>query len=315
MQTPIEQRERETPGFEGTSPPTAIASSNSVRRHLAARVATYIRFIWDTFSRSSLRLPSQFALVVPELVRPTRWQVPLAHIFGELEWTVNIRNAGRLTLRPFAMDLSTLHEIWDAKVYAPPQIVRDLAPGTTIDIGAQIGMFSVFALKRMKMQRIIAYEPEPRNFELLLHNIQLAGGEAVIVAQQQAVSDVDGRKKLWLNPDNFGGHRLVKPGEPGLEVQSTTLGALLQTHSIGECAVLKMDCEGSEFSILKSCPDSALMRCKRIVLEYHLDEDNRDDFAELCQRLERLGFDRTLGPRTAELGILVATRRDLSTPG
>src|SRR5271166_4504319 len=50
--------------------------------------------------------------------------------------------------------------------------VEDMPPPKVLDIGANCGMFALHCIFKFGPEvRIIAFEPHPRNFELLKHNL------------------------------------------------------------------------------------------------------------------------------------------------
>ena len=134
------------------------------------------------------------------------------------------------------------------------EIARRLLPnfGLFIDLGANIGWYS--ALARQVMPRgstVHAFEPDPRNFDLLVENAR--GNEAVRVhAVAAAVSDTIGSASLYHSAGNLGDHRLYASDEdrPSITVPVTTLDAYFGGRPLPPCMV-KMDTQGSEPSIFR----------------------------------------------------------------
>ncbi len=54
-----------------------------------------------------------------------------------------------------------------------------------------------------------------------------------------------------------------------VEVNCSTLSEILERNMVRKCAVLKLDCEGEEYSILLNAPDEITSRIAKIVGEYH----------------------------------------------
>ncbi len=131
---------------------------------------------------------------------------------------------------------------------------------TVIDVGANIGFFSLFAARLVgKTGRVYAFEPEPRNFQLLTKNIALNMYDNV-VAYQKAVWRHSGRMKLYLaNVLDTGAHTLrarhdtqyfdCSCGGQEVEVESIVMDSFLPlAHS---ASVIKMDIEGAEVGALE----------------------------------------------------------------
>jgi len=155
-----------------------------------------------------------------------------------------------------------------------------------VDIGANVGFFSLFAASRFPGVRIFAYEPVPKNFSQLTRNQDL-NRHVEMTCIPKAVYSYSGDVRLELDPYGSSGE-----GTPGLDphdrfttgarvtsetsspyatlqVPCATLSDLLDTHGISECYLLKMDCEGAEFDILYSCPEAHLHRIEQMAIEVH----------------------------------------------
>lgn len=168
----------------------------------------------------------------------------------------------------------------------------DVPPGgDVIDIGANIGAFSMFALHRLKAGRVVAFEPDPVNFAHLSTNASLAPAGR-LVAVQEAIADAAG--EMTFHRGNAGGvstsgSLLSTKGEK-VTVRTTTLEAALDDHGIESCAFLKMDCEGAEYAILYGAPDAVLARIRQMVIEVHDQRQSPRTRADLKAYLTAKGF-------------------------
>lgn len=166
-----------------------------------------------------------------------------------------------------------------------------LAPGiVVVDIGANIGVFSLFAAAS-GASRVLAFEPSQESFELLERNISANGLGHVIGAQRAAVTDTADRTVLF--PRRSSVMNVIDGGEGDAldEVTTTTLDAILQSQP--KVDLLKIDCEGAEYDILLSSSTSTYQRFERLVAELH---GGRQD--EIMNHLVSRGFE--LSGRTAE---------------
>jgi len=64
-------------------------------------------------------------------------------------------------------------EIWMEKTYTK-RYPKNQKPKIVVDIGANIGLFSMLAIHRWQDCHVYAYEPAPDNFSLLSQNIKLS---------------------------------------------------------------------------------------------------------------------------------------------
>jgi len=80
---------------------------------------------------------------------------------------------------------------------------------TVYDIGANIGIICIPAIKRGLIENAYAVEPEKKNFELLKLNISLNNLEDKIVPYNYALSNKDDEfVEMEIATDNYGDHRI-----------------------------------------------------------------------------------------------------------
>lgn len=140
-----------------------------------------------------------------------------------------------------------------------------------LDLGANVGVFSVVASRLFPQTRIIALEPVPCSFENLSLNVSHARCENISLLQM-AVSGNGEPLTLGLSPVNSGSasiHWQSDPHLPKFEVPSITLDALFESQKIGRCAFMKVDIEGSEFEACKAA--TIWDRCDFVSIELHWD--------------------------------------------
>jgi FkbM family methyltransferase len=159
---------------------------------------------------------------------------------------------------------------------------RDLV----IDVGANLGWYTiVFSRAVGPHGGVIAFEPHPRNHELLTENIRLNRVEDRVTAYQVALADTDGTVPFELAASNFGDHRIrfgdgnrsnetEQYGESGrsvISVPSRTLdNVLLNDASYAraqQIKLVKLDCQGAEIAVLKGAP-KALTKTQNLMAEY-----------------------------------------------
>ncbi len=114
-----------------------------------------------------------------------------------------------------------------------------------LDIGAHVGYFTELAAERVGPGGwVIAFEPEPENFNLLLDRVGVRKNVCLINA---AALDQTGRGKLYLNSGNSGGHSLC--GSSGfVKVNCVRASEFVWGKPV---RFVKLDAEGSELEILR----------------------------------------------------------------
>jgi len=129
-------------------------------------------------------------------------------------------------------------------------------PFTFVDIGANVGLFSLFVAARAGAQaRILAIEPEPGNLRRLEFNIAANPG-VPIKAIAKALSDEPGVVAVELDRRDRGGTRTRKLDQAGFRpetarVAAATLLEVLTDEAIDTVDALKTDVEGLEDVILQ----------------------------------------------------------------
>lgn len=231
-------------------------------------------------------------------------------------YVLRLRTSGDLMeLRPQSGDLFGFYEIMLRKDYfAAGQTLRP--GGTVIDIGANIGCFSVLAAKIVgPTGHVYAVEPEESTYRQLVRNIQL-NRLVNVTPLKLAVGDTEGLITLHADTNRLfssifssvNGH-VVKGDDQ--EVQVTTLESLMNLHGIQRCEYLKLDCEGAEHRIVASLSEAAAARIDQITMELHKVPGFTGD--ALTHRLGDLGYAR-VGDSTLPFYRRVPPKRAAEAP-
>jgi FkbM family methyltransferase len=124
-----------------------------------------------------------------------------------------------------------------------------------VDIGANVGLFSLFVASRASQQaRILAIEPEPGNLRRLEFNVRANPGVPITIIAK-ALSDEAGVVAVELDRRDRGGTRTKKIDRAGesagtVHVPSQTLLDVLAGEDVDAVDALKIDVEGLEDVIL-----------------------------------------------------------------
>jgi FkbM family methyltransferase len=158
--------------------------------------------------------------------------------------------------------------------------------GTVIDVGANIGLFSLLAAQRAA--RVIAFEPGPC-FEWLARNVEVNHVGKIIQPLNSAMGRDAGTRTFLVQHEFTSNSFYQTTGEP-VTVACTTLRAAIDEHCGGRCDFLKLDCEGAEFEILLEASDDTLGRIGMIALEVHEGLAGGHSRADIEKRLVAAGF-------------------------
>lgn len=167
-------------------------------------------------------------------------------------------------------NLNIVAEVFSGKAY-PLQLLNllDACP-LIVDLGANIGSFSLACKALRKDIRLAVVEPDPENFAALKAN--LAGTSAEFY--QAALSDRDGQTTLFLGEQDavtnstFPGKMVSE--QRGIAVQCLDTQRFLEdlVRRLGKISLLKSDTEGGEWHLLGLAPNF-LAVIPLICIEYH----------------------------------------------
>tara|TARA_R110000772_G_scaffold30806_3_gene76470 strand:+ start:234 stop:968 length:735 start_codon:yes stop_codon:yes gene_type:complete len=182
--------------------------------------------------------------------------------------------------------------------------VLDVEDKIVLDIGANIGCFSVWAAEHGAAE-VIAVEPETQNYQMMLLNTD--GWKLLLDIDDLnndlfrlhnaalTVEDV-GSIDLHLSPTGKNpGNTSTTPrrGRTSTRVDALSIGELFRHHP--RIDVLKMDCEGGEFELLPELIKHKHL--KQIVLEYHINGFGVEKVQALHDTMVREGWTVTKEPR------------------
>ena len=171
-----------------------------------------------------------------------------------------------------------------------------------LDIGANVGMYSLWAAKTRGVD-VFAFEPESQNYAILNRNIQLNGLDAKIRAYCIALSDRAGYDKLFLSAFGAGGscHTFgasldfanrprVAPFAQGCV--SAKLDDLVATGMIPVPTHIKIDVDGLEPQIVSGARTTLSdPRVRSVLVEINT---NLDEHWDVVDVLIASGFDYSI---------------------
>jgi FkbM family methyltransferase len=214
------------------------------------------------------------------------------------------RYTSKRTCRPVTLrarhDLQVAREFVSKRGYEPPAEIR-LQPRRILDLGANIGLFTLIALERYGPAALLtAVEPDPENMRLLEQNVRDNDVGGRVTTIQAAAGTAAGTARLAA-----GLHELSHLDERGnVEVPVVDFFDLAVGHDL-----VKMDIEGGEWPILRDrrLPELA---ADVLVMEWHTRGCEAPDPAAEAERLlATAGYRvRHLSPPGLSVGELWAWR-------
>ncbi|MGD8813634.1 MAG: FkbM family methyltransferase [Anaerolineales bacterium] len=169
---------------------------------------------------------------------------------------------------------------------------------TFLDVGANIGIYSITVAQAFPEKKVHAIEALPSNHARLAENIAINGLSNCVSWQKAVVSGESGKLRFYVNPIHDGGGSLIAPdmfrtgdveidikkyqrGHPGfqpwVEVETMRLNEL-----VFQKGVLKVDVEGSEVDVLRSLGDTLVGACRVDLMVVEVLQETVDDVIRLA---------------------------------
>lgn len=159
-------------------------------------------------------------------------------------------------------------EVWSHHAY----YLEDLEePKLVLDLGAHIGLASLYFAQIYPSAKICAYEPDPLNYKLLVKNVTENGLEERVECIMAAVAPKSGRLKLqapiysdeWRSGVGIipkGWRKVLHTKE--IEVEAVGINEILEVGA----DLVKMDIEGMEYEVVTNANWRGV---KNVILEVH----------------------------------------------
>lgn len=214
-------------------------------------------------------------------------------------------------------DLSVFREIFLDRDYG---ILKDLISHATnpiLDIGAHVGLFSLYAHALNPTVSIYAFEPDESNFKALKEHLRI-NHISNVFPKNIAVASTSGMRELNISLDSHNHSFFTawkesddSPQESASlktrKVQASSLQDIFTSNktkfNIEMYSLIKMDCEGAEFEILNSLSAEQLSLAAAYYIEYHefTPELKSSDLVKILQRagfkttIQKSGYDARMG--------------------
>lgn len=167
---------------------------------------------------------------------------------------------------------------------------------TILDIGANLGFFSMAARSYFPAARIHAYEPNPRALAFATRNAATAD----FTLFGEAVGATAGSVSIEDTGDSNQARTIAASGN-GAQVAKVALSTAVERLG-GHVDLAKIDCEGAEWELFTVPRAWEGIRCLR--MEYHL--WGQHSFGDVESALHNLGFQITRHTPSGEWGLVWA---------
>lgn len=181
-----------------------------------------------------------------------------------------------------------------------------------LDVGANVGYHSTFAANKLSGGHVMAVEPYPPNVDQLRRNVSYNCALEKVSVFDIALSDSAGTLDLTVQQNDVGNQTPDPEGNgTPVSVEMMRGDTLVKTSTIGTPAVVKVDVEGAEESVLRGLSDVLKNdSCRALFVEIHRntverplaeDESSEDDLLNL---ISEFGFSiEHKRPRASEVHV------------
>jgi len=163
---------------------------------------------------------------------------------------------------------------------------------TVIDIGANVGLFTLYMLKSRNCKKIYAIEPTKKAFSQLFNVLK---DEPNVYLHKYAIHNFNGKSKIKSVEDNSTISGFIDEVHPYTnhnmneeEVDVVTLKDFLYINKLNHLDLIKIDIEGVEYDVINSLSDSDLLKSDRYLIEYHWVKAK--NIKQMVERFKSLGY-------------------------
>jgi FkbM family methyltransferase len=221
-------------------------------------------------ARSRIRWMSDLVLIrlPPRLRGPARHRIRTVRLLAGVSIRYRL-NRG---------DLQGFREVWIDETYRLPETLADVR--FVVDLGANIGLTSVFWSLHHAAEHLVAVEPVPENAEMVRQNLAINRIHGTVI--EAVVGPNDGIAYFADAVDSNLGHRAAS----GREVKAISMRSLIGSAPHPAIDLLKIDIEGAEEDLLLE-DASWLDHVRALMIEFHPEVV---DQARLERELQTRGF-------------------------
>jgi FkbM family methyltransferase len=178
----------------------------------------------------------------------------------------------RIHVRDNLMDITTFAEFFSSQYVIIPLELVPFQPQVIYDIGANIGIASLFLATHYPESRYYGFEPVPSNCELCAANYTNLVGAQVFpwaVGRQSGVAQFE-----FEESDLRGGHIFEARRDEGrnrsqrISVNVVSIADLVSKQQLPPPDFLKVDVEGAEIEVLEGI-GPVISQVKRMLVETH----------------------------------------------
>lgn len=191
---------------------------------------------------------------------------------------------GTVRLREWGTDIYTFEEIAVREIYKSV-ITGILVPRTVIDLGANIGLASLYFAHHWPSCKILAVEPNPETCDVLLSNLKPLSRAGRCKMLQAAVWSTSTQLSYYQQPGRFSTfsvHETIHGEKGSGTVSGQTMAEVIRHSGFTAIDLLKVDIEGAEAQLFAGNVDW-LSSVGSIAIEFHGNSREVSSFDEITE--------------------------------
>jgi FkbM family methyltransferase len=253
-------------------------------------------------------------LLIVTLFRKKRGARILLQNLGLINWIpidsvmakLNYNGQDLILSLPLRVDYTiALSNTWED---AERKFVSAISPeeGIVIDVGANIGIYSIILAKCHPKLKVIAIEASPDIFARLRSNCELNELSNVTLVNT-AISNQDNGITEFYERDSMSTMFKDFLAEFGInddnldkrQIQTRTLDSIIENMNLNDISLLKLDIEGAEILALRGASNSlGQKKIRNLLIEYH----SRTNLEQLIILMEEYGYKYSIHERPQLFG-------------
>ena len=194
-----------------------------------------------------------------------------------------------------------------------PESIYNHSNPVIIDIGGNVGFFSLATFSRLNTASIFAFEPHPYVFSVMEQYHQTYPQFQWSIFNQ-AVSNTEGT--LTINTSTLEGFTTVasvfenQNKKESFNAEMISLGKIIKDQKLEQVDFIKIDCEGAEYSILYELGEEAFSKIKSMCIETHRGTDENQTIQALNNFILKCGYTTKVLDERKYTGYIWAWRED-----
>jgi len=160
--------------------------------------------------------------------------------------------------------------------------------GVFVDVGANIGLMSLFVSRYFPLANIHAFEAHPETAVILRENLSLNSFSNNITVHSVALGSERSTVSISADLDaNRGGASIVNEGQQPISVECFTMDEVLAESKVD---LIKIDVEGYELHVLQGAKKIIESQHPVLIIEISQDRDGTDQTKAIWNFVQEMGF-------------------------